>query len=66
MTAPTPTVCPDCRDGLEHCHGVLVMHRGEVAECIHDPDCAGDIDRHEDVVSCLAALRSCSCVRGAA
>ena len=30
--------CSDCGVRVEHCHGTLVRHTGDVAECT-EPDC---------------------------
>ncbi|MBV8965190.1 MAG: hypothetical protein JO191_03330 [Mycobacteriaceae bacterium] len=32
--------CRYCRDGLEHCHGTVIMHAHRRAECTED-DCDG-------------------------
>lgn len=63
MTASTPT-CPDCQAGLEHCHAVLAVHSDEVTECLHDRECAGEAEHHQDVVPCRTVFRACSCTMG--
>jgi hypothetical protein len=30
--------CRECRDGLEHCHGTVILHVGFGAECT-EPGC---------------------------
>lgn len=65
MTAATPR-CHDCHEGLAHCHGVLAVHSGDVTECLRDPDCAGSVEHHQDVVSCRTVFRACSCAMSAA
>jgi hypothetical protein len=44
--------CPSCREGLDHCHGTLLVHAGAI-ECT-DPACAGPVrERHELLVGPL-------------
>lgn len=45
----TPTRCLDCREGLDHCHGTLVVTVDEVV--CSDPDCTDfRVERHALVV----------------
>jgi hypothetical protein len=42
--------CPNCIAGLDHCHGVLVLHSDGTVECT-DPDCLDPgLDRHDLVM----------------
>lgn len=66
MSAFAPTSCPDCQEGLAHCHGVVAVHADETTECLDDPDCPGETDQHVDVVSCIIAYGRCACGAGAA
>jgi hypothetical protein len=45
-------ICSGCRDNLDHCHGMLIVHADETVEC-DQPGCL-DLDRvrHEFVVVC--------------
>ncbi|GAA3565197.1 hypothetical protein GCM10022222_56180 [Amycolatopsis ultiminotia] len=55
--------CAFCTDGIDHCHGTLVVHPdGGFAECT-DPGCA-DLDRirHGLIIDCHAVDPGCGCV----
>ena len=48
----TFVICAGCRENLDHCHGVLVVHVDSVAECT-EPGCLElDVVRHAFVVVC--------------
>jgi hypothetical protein len=51
--------CVECRRGLDHCHGALVVHGDGGLECTA-ADCA-DVDpaRHRMVMDCWATLPGC-------
>lgn len=66
MIASTSATCPDCEEGLAHCHGVVAVHCDEVTECLGVPHCVAQVEQHEDVVTCIAAFGTCSCVPGVA
>lgn len=61
MTGVTPAACRDCREGVAHCHGLLVVHAGDDAECLDDPDCVGEVDQHDHVRSCVTVVEVCAC-----
>lgn len=45
--------CFDCGYRLEHCHGTLVRHSREIAECT-DPECVlPELVCHALVVDCV-------------
>ncbi|WP_459714724.1 hypothetical protein [Actinophytocola sp. KF-1] len=45
--------CFDCGDRVEHCHGTLVRHTRDVAECT-EPDCTvPELACHTLVVDCV-------------
>jgi hypothetical protein len=44
------TACRLCRDGLDHCHGTLIVRTVYEVEC-SDPECHElDIERHDLVL----------------
>ena len=44
--------CSDCRFGVDHCHGTLIVHADRTVECT-DADCElGDLLRHAFIVDC--------------
>lgn len=58
--------CAFCTDGIDHCHGTLVVHPdGGYAECT-DP-CCEDLDRvrHGLIVDCHTVDPACGCVPAA-
>jgi hypothetical protein len=51
--------CSDCRLGVDHCHGTLIVHRERTVECT-DTDCElGDLMRHAFLLDCTALLGGC-------
>ena len=36
MLMTEPIDCRDCQAGLEHCHGTLIHHVWQAAECTED------------------------------
>jgi hypothetical protein len=56
--------CPDCRSGIDHCHGTLVLHSDGTFECT-DPGCElGDTLRHAYVIDCSVVLGGCCSADG--
>jgi hypothetical protein len=56
--------CSDCRFGVDHCHGTLIVHRERTVECT-DADCElGDLLRHAFILDCTALLGGCCAVEG--
>ena len=54
--------CVNCTRGLDHCHGTLIVHTTEFAECT-EPMCADlDSSRHLAIVDCSAVDGGCDCV----
>ncbi|MDD4868375.1 MAG: hypothetical protein PHQ28_15055 [Mycobacterium sp.] len=46
--------CPDCRAGLDHCHGTIVRHALRRWECT-EPDCTSpELCRHTFGIDCDA------------
>ncbi|MGH3437240.1 MAG: hypothetical protein ACRDRN_12315 [Sciscionella sp.] len=55
------TVCADCTNEIDHCHGTLVIHGGGLTEC-HEPECANlDPARHALRIDCHEVDRDCYC-----
>lgn len=55
------TRCRACRDGWEHCHGMLIVHAIRRVECTED-DCPGAVaDMHPFFVDCEVV--GCECGR---
>jgi hypothetical protein len=51
--------CSDCRFGVDHCHGTLIVHADRTIECT-DADCElGDLLRHAFILDCTAMLGGC-------
>jgi hypothetical protein len=51
--------CSDCRLGVDHCHGTLIVHVDRTVECTA-ADCElGDLLRHAFIVDCTAMLGGC-------
>ena len=54
--------CVNCTRGLDHCHGTLIVHTTEFAECT-EPTCEDlDSSRHLAIVDCSAVDGGCDCV----
>ena len=54
--------CPECRAGLEHCHGTVIVHSLLTAECT-EPDCDQPELAHTlridcDAVGCVCAAET--------
>ncbi|HSH59464.1 MAG TPA: hypothetical protein VK988_07450 [Acidimicrobiales bacterium] len=67
-SSPTSTVapvrsraCPDCADGLAHCHGTLVLHADGVLDC-SEAVCRADPGLHAWWVPCIELAPRCGCV----
>lgn len=56
--------CPDCRDGLDHCHGTLIVHHDLVVECTDAACTALDEVRHALVIECGDTTPRCGCGGG--
>jgi len=52
------TRCHRCEIDVLHCHGTLVLHDDESREC-SAPDCTGDVDVHDLVLTCSDAWAGC-------
>ncbi|RUP07213.1 MAG: hypothetical protein EKK34_01015 [Mycobacterium sp.] len=53
------TGCRDCRAGLDHCHGTVIIHWSGRPECT-EPDCvAPELFTHAFVVDCDVV--GCAC-----
>ena len=52
--------CRDCREGLEHCHGVLVVHPDGASDCAEERSCGAVLALHEWQVSCDEVGCPCS------
>jgi hypothetical protein len=59
--APDCPVCPDCRAGLEHCHGTIIRHWLHRSECTEDGCTSPESLLHTFVVDCGAV--GCDCAR---
>jgi hypothetical protein len=51
------SVCRECRDGLEHCHGTVVHHAVSGIECTED--CGAPDSLHTFRIDCEAV--GCTC-----
>jgi hypothetical protein len=51
--------CSDCRSGVDHCHGTLVMHADGTVDCTDAACELGDLIRHAFVIDCAAVLGGC-------
>jgi hypothetical protein len=53
--------CASCTSDLDHCHGTLVVHPDNVAECT-EPGCA-DFERvrHALIIDCQLVDGGCEC-----
>jgi len=61
-----PTRCPDCRAGLDHCHGTLIVHHDLVVECTDAGCTALERVRHALIIDCDEILPACGCGAGEA
>lgn len=53
--------CTHCDQGLDHCHGTLVVHTAAPSDCT-DPDCVDfELVRHTLVLDCDEVDGGCSC-----
>jgi len=50
--------CRYCRDGLEHCHGTIIIHSQRRAECTDDCD-GPELVAHAVRIDCDAV--GCAC-----
>ncbi|HEY7051431.1 MAG TPA: hypothetical protein VH496_04755 [Mycobacterium sp.] len=55
-----PLQCRYCRDGLEHCHGTVIIHTRLRAECTEDGCDAPELVAHALRVDCDAVGCTCS------
>jgi hypothetical protein len=53
-----PSVCRECREDLEHCHGTLIHHALSAVECTED--CATPEAVHAFSIDCVAIGCVCS------
>jgi hypothetical protein len=53
-----PSVCRECREDLEHCHGTVIVHALSAVECTED--CAAPEAEHPFVMDCEAIGCTCS------
>jgi hypothetical protein len=53
-----PSVCRECREDLEHCHGTLIHHALSAVECTED--CATPEVVHAFSIDCVAIGCVCS------
>jgi hypothetical protein len=53
--------CPECRAGLEHCHGTVIVHARLGSECT-EPDCARPDIAHAFRLDCDAVGCRCDAV----
>ena len=51
--------CDDCDEGLEHCHGTLVLHADETTECDEQARCGAAEPAHRWWVTCIEL--GCGC-----
>lgn len=59
MNGEMNTACPACANGLDHCHGTLVVHVDGELECT-ERDCLDtDHIRHDMVIDCAGTLPGC-------
>jgi len=56
--------CRYCRDGLEHCHGTVIIHAQRGAECTADGCDAPELIEHTLRIDCDAV--GCACGRSVA
>ena len=56
--------CRCCRDGLEHCHGTVIIHLERRAECTED-DCV-DPERIEHTLRIDCDAVGCRCTEATA
>ena len=55
----TSAHCRECADGLAHCHGTVILHIGQRAECTDD--CGAPEVEHTYTIDCVAI--GCGCAR---
>ena len=60
MLMTEPIDCRDCQAGLEHCHGTLIHHVWQAAECTED-GCPGEMLPHSFALDCEAV--GCRCAQ---
>jgi hypothetical protein len=46
VTLNSITICRECDDDLEHCHGTAIMHADFSYDCSEDPDCRVPVELH--------------------
>ncbi|MEN4473253.1 hypothetical protein [Mycolicibacterium cosmeticum] len=51
--------CRECADGLAHCHGTVILHIGQRAECTDD--CGAPEVEHTYTIDCVAI--GCGCAQ---
>ncbi|KAA0024508.1 hypothetical protein [Antrihabitans cavernicola] len=54
--------CSSCDTATDHCHGTLIVHTGNIAECTEDGCVELDRLRHAFVVDCFDLAGGCSCL----
>jgi hypothetical protein len=54
------TGCDDCRAGLAHCHGTLVVHADGTLECDGVEVCGAEEALHEWWVPCTELVCGCT------
>lgn len=52
------SVCRDCREELEHCHGTVIVHALSAVECTED--CATPEAVHPFRIDCVSTGCACS------
>ncbi|MGB8404203.1 MAG: hypothetical protein WCE30_09080 [Mycobacterium sp.] len=52
------TTCRQCGDDLQHCHGTVIIHAGQAAECT-DEDCVTPEAEHLFRIDCDTV--GCAC-----
>lgn len=53
--------CADCVDGLDHCHGTLLIHRDGTGECTDAACREHEQTRHDLVADCCDIVPACGC-----
>ena len=49
--------CEICQMGLDHCHGLVIEHHGDVYECTEG--CGSGLLVHDEVVTCVELGLGC-------
>ena len=49
--------CEICQMGLDHCHGLVIEHDGDIYECTEG--CGGGLLVHDEVVTCVELGLGC-------